>query len=268
MKRWFILAAMLLSGAAAAQPYPNKPIRFIVPFAPGGNLDFIARVIQPKLAEYLGVAVVIENKPGASGIIGAEYRVEAAARRLHDLPRQYRHERHLSCDVRQAALRSRQGLRGRRTNVDQRFPGGDASVDPGQDAQGVHRLCEGEPRESECRARGRRVVAALRHRIDPEQGRHRHAAGAVQGQRAGTAGRARGSGAFARGRADGGDGVGQGRKAARPRRHGQEAPRFAAGRAHVRRGRACRAWRRAASRASSCLRERRPRSSRGSRTPC
>ena len=73
MKRWFILAVMLLSSAAAAQPYPNKPIRFIVPFAPGGNLDFIARVIQPKLAEYLGVAVVIENKPGASGIIGAEF---------------------------------------------------------------------------------------------------------------------------------------------------------------------------------------------------
>jgi tripartite-type tricarboxylate transporter receptor subunit TctC len=73
MKRLFVLAVMLLSGAVAAQPYPNKPIKFVVPFAPGGNLDFIARVIQPKLAEYLGVAVVIENKPGASGIIGAEY---------------------------------------------------------------------------------------------------------------------------------------------------------------------------------------------------
>jgi tripartite-type tricarboxylate transporter receptor subunit TctC len=70
---FYILAGMLLSGAVAAQPYPNKPIKFVVPFAPGGNLDFIARVIQPKLAEYLGVPVVIDNKPGASGIIGAAY---------------------------------------------------------------------------------------------------------------------------------------------------------------------------------------------------
>ena len=73
MKRMFVLALLLLSGAVAAQPYPNKPIKFVVPFAPGGNLDFIARVIQPKLAESLGVPIVIENKAGASGIIGAEY---------------------------------------------------------------------------------------------------------------------------------------------------------------------------------------------------
>jgi tripartite-type tricarboxylate transporter receptor subunit TctC len=58
---------------AAAQPYPNRPIRFIVPFPPGGNLDFVARTIQPKLAEFLGQPVVIDNKGGAGGIVGAEY---------------------------------------------------------------------------------------------------------------------------------------------------------------------------------------------------
>jgi tripartite-type tricarboxylate transporter receptor subunit TctC len=55
------------------QPYPNRPIKFIVPFPPGGNLDFIARTIQPRLSDALGQQVVIENKGGAGGIIGAEY---------------------------------------------------------------------------------------------------------------------------------------------------------------------------------------------------
>lgn len=73
MKRLLVLAALLWATVVSAQTYPNKPIKFVVPFAPGGNLDFIARVIQPKLAEYLGVPIVIENKPGASGIIGAAY---------------------------------------------------------------------------------------------------------------------------------------------------------------------------------------------------
>jgi tripartite-type tricarboxylate transporter receptor subunit TctC len=73
MKRLLLVLAMLLCTAAQAQPYPNRPIKFIVPFPPGGNLDFIARTIQPKLAEALGQPVVIENKGGAGGIVGAEF---------------------------------------------------------------------------------------------------------------------------------------------------------------------------------------------------
>jgi tripartite-type tricarboxylate transporter receptor subunit TctC len=78
VKRLLILAALLWTGAACAQTYPTKSIRFVVPFAPGGNLDFIARVIQPKLAEYLGVPIVIDNKAGAGGIIGAAYAAQQA----------------------------------------------------------------------------------------------------------------------------------------------------------------------------------------------
>jgi tripartite-type tricarboxylate transporter receptor subunit TctC len=73
MKRFLLLLAVLFGTAVQAQPFPNHPIKFIVPFPPGGNLDFIARTIQPKLAESLEQPVVIENRGGAGGIIGADY---------------------------------------------------------------------------------------------------------------------------------------------------------------------------------------------------
>jgi tripartite-type tricarboxylate transporter receptor subunit TctC len=79
MKKLLLVLATLLCTSALAQPYPNRPIKFIVPFPPGGNLDFIARTIQPKLSEALGQQVVIENKGGAGGIIGAEYAAKQPA---------------------------------------------------------------------------------------------------------------------------------------------------------------------------------------------
>jgi tripartite-type tricarboxylate transporter receptor subunit TctC len=62
----------------AQAPYPNKPIRMIVPFAPGGASDFVARIISPRLGELLGQQVVIENKAGASGNIGMEAAAKSA----------------------------------------------------------------------------------------------------------------------------------------------------------------------------------------------
>jgi tripartite-type tricarboxylate transporter receptor subunit TctC len=65
------------TGTALAQNYPTRPIRIIVPTVPGGGLDFVARLIGPKLTQSMGQTVVVDNRPGASGIIGLELTARA-----------------------------------------------------------------------------------------------------------------------------------------------------------------------------------------------
>jgi tripartite-type tricarboxylate transporter receptor subunit TctC len=73
------LAAALGGPATAlAQQYPAKPIRLIVPFAAGGGVDFIARLIGPRLGEALGQQVIVENRPGAGSSIGTEFALRSA----------------------------------------------------------------------------------------------------------------------------------------------------------------------------------------------
>jgi tripartite-type tricarboxylate transporter receptor subunit TctC len=62
-----------------AQDYPVRPIRLVVPWPPGGGVDIAARTIQPKMTEYLGQPVVVDNRPGASGVIGTQLAARAPA---------------------------------------------------------------------------------------------------------------------------------------------------------------------------------------------
>ena len=67
-----ICLGVACAGLAAAQDFPSRPVRIIVPFPPGGGADALARIMQPSLTRLWGQPVIIENKPGASGHIGAD----------------------------------------------------------------------------------------------------------------------------------------------------------------------------------------------------
>ena len=78
LRTWVLSVLLLGSAAAAAQSYPNKPLRLIVPFAPGGGADLLARLVGMKVAESLGQQVVIDNRAGAGGNIAAEVSAKSA----------------------------------------------------------------------------------------------------------------------------------------------------------------------------------------------
>jgi tripartite-type tricarboxylate transporter receptor subunit TctC len=73
-----LIAMILVVGAAAAQDYPNRPIKLIVPFPPGGPNDIIARVVAEKMSDYLRQPIVIDNRSGAAGVVGTDAVAKAA----------------------------------------------------------------------------------------------------------------------------------------------------------------------------------------------
>jgi tripartite-type tricarboxylate transporter receptor subunit TctC len=76
--RLFIAAFFFLCGLVQAQTYPGKPIRIVIPFPPGNTTDIMTRLIAPKMSERLGQQVIVENRPGASGMLGLDYVAKAA----------------------------------------------------------------------------------------------------------------------------------------------------------------------------------------------
>ncbi len=83
MKRWIaaLLGPALLAAAAtgaAAQSYPNKPVRLVLPYSPGGVVDYVGRQIAQHLGDVIGQPMVPDNRPGAGGMIGIDAVARAA----------------------------------------------------------------------------------------------------------------------------------------------------------------------------------------------
>src|SRR5262249_39230614 len=70
---WLSVALAALAGAASAQPFSQKPVVMVVPYAAGGNVDVSARVLQAGIGDALGQMIVIENRPGGGGTIAGDY---------------------------------------------------------------------------------------------------------------------------------------------------------------------------------------------------
>jgi tripartite-type tricarboxylate transporter receptor subunit TctC len=80
-RRWALtgLSTLALPGAARAQSYPNRPVRFVVPYPPGGGTDVIARIVQEPLQAVIGQPIIIDNRGGAAGSIGTDIVAKSAA---------------------------------------------------------------------------------------------------------------------------------------------------------------------------------------------
>lgn len=74
-----VLAACLFVAASAQAAFPDRPITLVVPYAPGGSADALARVLAVRMGAKLGTSVIVDNRPGASGTIGASYAAKAPA---------------------------------------------------------------------------------------------------------------------------------------------------------------------------------------------
>ena len=135
------LAAM--PGAAQAQQkFPTKPIRFVVPFSPGGGTDTLARIIAQKMSENWGQSVVIENRTGAGGTIGTAI-VAKATPDGHTLLVSSSGFRHQRGAAPQSSLRPAQGLRRRHPDrIFHEHAGRDADARR-QVAEGLHRARQG-----------------------------------------------------------------------------------------------------------------------------
>ena len=77
-RTWLAVVLAVLSATATAQPFPTKPLRLVVAAAPGGTPDILARIVGPKLSEQIGQPVIVDNRPGATGNIGADVVAKAA----------------------------------------------------------------------------------------------------------------------------------------------------------------------------------------------
>ena len=162
-----ILLALVFASSAFAQSYPSKPIRLIVPYAAGGTSDILARQIGQKLTETWNQPVVVENKTGANGNVGADFVAKSAPDGYtllldrHGRPRDQRRASTRSCPSTPSKDFSPVIMVAYSPHVLAVHPSVKATQREGADRAG-----EGESRQAELRRlRHRRRAAARRHRV-------------------------------------------------------------------------------------------------------
>ena len=178
----------MLAGGAAAQPYPAKPIRIIVPIPPGGAPDVTARVVGARLAEQLGQAVVIENRAGSNGNIAGELVARAAPDGYTLLLGQdtlITVNPHLYGKMPFDPLKDLVPVA---TLSIERVRVVGQSGSAGEDVAGIHRLCAQDLSAAALRVGRQWQPAPSRHGNVEAAGRDRAHAHSVQGRRAGDAG--------------------------------------------------------------------------------
>ena len=155
------MVSLGLHGTARAQAYPSKQVRVVISFPPGGATDILARNLGQRLSAKLGQQFVIENKPGAGGIIGLETAATCHARRLHHLPVRADQHRHRHPPV-------PEGLDAGGARLRHRGPAGQCApcAEPAPLGACAHRarvrgLAEGQRRQGELR------LARQRHLVPP-----------------------------------------------------------------------------------------------------
>ena len=179
----WIAVLLLAAGAAYAQDYPTKPVRMIVPFAPGGASDVVARILSPGLIKELGQTIIVDNRGGASGNIGVEVAAQAPAdgytMLLGNIGTMAINPGLFPKFQRQPGARLCRGNPGGGCPHGARRP----SVGPGEEREGVHRVRQGPPREAQFRHRRPRQQRSARNGDVHARSRYRPRPGPLQGRR-------------------------------------------------------------------------------------
>ena len=178
-----LFAAAGISSAYAQSTYPNKPIRWIIPYASGGGTDVVARPIALKLGEVLGVPIVYENRGGGGGLIAGEtvarsapdgYTLLVGSGNTHTFP---------YAAKRQGAVRPGQGLRADYQFRDRSQYPGRPPVLSAEDDPGAGCVRQGESRQDQLGIFGQRLRRPSGTGAVRPGGRHQGAARAIQGCR-------------------------------------------------------------------------------------